>query len=107
MFVLIFDFLTVLYKLFIILATISFWSIASFYIYYCCNALFHRKKLKISEWISFFFSNAFICFSIITRIFFPEFHRSFFDILALLFIVICFNLSRYADKVNGRRWWNW
>ena len=102
-----FELLNSIYRFFIILATIGFRIIALISIYYCCSRLFHQRRLRISEWVLFFISNFFVLFSVITHAFFPEFHRSFFDILALLFIVICFNLSRYADKVNGRRWWNW
>ena len=99
-----FDFL---YNLFTTLAKISFWTIAISHIYYCCRAFYFKKKLKLSEYIFFFVSNFAILFSVITHIFFPVFHKNFFDIISLLYITVCIVWSGYEDKVLGRRWWNW
>ena len=102
-----FTLINFLYNLFTNLVIISFVVVAILYACYCLRSLFQSKKLRIYEWILFFFSDLFLLSVIITKLFFPEIYGSIFTVLALLFITIVLIWARYDDKRTGKRWWNW
>ena len=58
-------------------------------------------------WAVLILNISYITLFLITRIFFSQLWESFFSFLGLFAILISSAWSRYDDKRNGKRWWNW
>lgn len=44
---------------------------------------------------------------LIVRFFFSEIYFRWVPGIAIFLAIICTIRSRYKDRVNGKRWWNW
>lgn len=73
----------------------------------------HVKRIKnkikpsIGEWAFAILNVGYALFFLVTRIFFADLWRNVFSIVGVLAIFISFIWSRYEDRRDGRRWWNW
>ena len=67
----------------------------------------NKQKTSVSQCIFSLFNTGYTLLFVITRIFFPAFWEDAFSVLGLIAILISFILSRYKDKRDGKRWWNW
>ena len=66
-------------------------------------ALLLEQKRKILGWCCAGYAVAFL----IVRFFFSEIYFRWVPGIAIFLAIICTMRSRYEDRVNGKRWWNW
>ena len=66
-------------------------------------ALLLEQKRKILGWCCAGYVVAFL----IVRFFFSEFYFQWMPIIAISLAFVSTIWSRYEDRVNGKRWWNW
>ena len=66
-----------------------------------------KAKISCGRWVFSILNAGYMLLFLISRIFFPDFWDTFFGVIGLLAVVVAFLWSRYEDKRNGNRWWNW
>lgn len=66
-----------------------------------------NKKIKIIEWIELLIALIYSVGFLICRIFFPSVFELFFGVIVVVLLVIGTCFSKYEDRKNGKRWWNW
>lgn len=81
--------------------------VAVFFVAVHIKRIKSKVKLSIGQWALSILNAVYAIFFLITRIFFPNFWEMVFAILGVTVIFISFSWSRYEDKRDGRRWWNW
>ena len=67
----------------------------------------HRETLSWGRWVFVVFNSVYILVFGTTRIFCPDVWETLFSVLGLLAMVVVLCRSRYVDKQDGKRWWNW
>ena len=67
----------------------------------------NQKGLSKCQWIVLLLNIAYILLFLTTLVFFVEFWKNVFSTLGIVAILISLIWSRYEEKRNGRRWWNW
>lgn len=66
-------------------------------------ALLLEQKRKILGWCCTGYAVTFL----ILRFFFSEIYFRWVPGIAIFLAIIGTTRSRYEDRVNGKRWWNW
>lgn len=81
--------------------------VAVFFVVVCVKAITRKAEQSFIKWIVLILSSGYALTFLITRIFFAEIWSAVFPGVGLLSISISYIWSRYEDKRNGIRWWNW
>ncbi len=81
--------------------------VAIFDLVVCTIQIKNKVKCSVGQRIFVILNCVYILFFFITRIFFVEIWGTIFPIIGVMVIFIACCWSRYDDKRNGRRWWNW
>ena len=66
-------------------------------------ALLLEQKHKVLGWCCVGHAVAFL----IVRFFFSSIYFRWVPGIAIFLAIVCTIWSRYEDRINGKRWWNW
>ena len=66
-----------------------------------------KNEISVGQWVFSFLNAGYILFFMVTLIFFTELWELVFSVLGVLAVFVSIILSRYTDRRDGRRWWNW
>lgn len=98
-----------LFDLLNIIVAIIKWGSLAMAIFAFASMLHIKKarKLTAKEWVVLVVSALYAIVFIGLLIYDPQSHDRVFSALSLLAMFIAWVWTRYEDKRNGTRWWNW